>query len=364
MRRILVIDDEPGIRESLKRSFRRERERWSVEFAEDGQKALDRLEIAPSPDLILCDILMPGIGGYDVLKKVREDPATEGIPFIFMSGMAGREDLRRGMELGADDYLTKPFTIAELIGAVETRLDKRRATIRQAERSVDDLRRNISSALPHEFRTPLSAILGGSEILSIHGSVIEPGELTEIADLIHDSALRLHRLIENYLLMMQIESKIRTGSVGGAPREPTIDAWEIVADAARNAATAANREKDLRLDATGETARVSPEHLDKIVEETVGNGFKYSDDGETVTVESRLDDGWLLFRVTNRGRGMTENEIARIGAFTQFGRERYEQKGAGLGLAIASGLVRLCGGTFRIESRPGEETILSIALPA
>ncbi|MHC5718077.1 MAG: response regulator [Nostoc sp.] len=86
------------------------------------QKALENL-----PDLVLCDIMMPELDGYDVLSTLRQDPTTAMIPFIFLTGKATKAELRQGMDLGDDDYLTKPSTVEELLGAIATRLQKQAA---------------------------------------------------------------------------------------------------------------------------------------------------------------------------------------------------------------------------------------------
>ena len=109
------------------------------------------------------------------------------------------------MTLGADDYLPKPFSIIELLSAVEARLMKQQVLKQHAEKKLADLRSNISLALPHEFFTPLSGILGFAEILSGDTGSLTPAEITEMGQAIYSSALRLHRHIENFVIYAQIE---------------------------------------------------------------------------------------------------------------------------------------------------------------
>src|SRR4030067_5261 len=122
MKRVLVTEDDDAIRENILDLL--EAEGYAVATAKNGlagaQLAHDDL-----PDLIICDIMMPDLDGYGVLDELRKDPATATIPFIFLTAKADKSDVRRGMELGADDYLTKPFTRDELIKATETRLGTR-----------------------------------------------------------------------------------------------------------------------------------------------------------------------------------------------------------------------------------------------
>lgn len=122
MAKILVIEDNPGVLNSIVKMLRAEK--FNVISAENG---VIGLELANShlPNLIICDIMMPQLDGYDVLTTLQEDPATAAIPFIFLTAKADKTDFRQGMELGSDDYLTKPFTRAELLSAVNTQLEKR-----------------------------------------------------------------------------------------------------------------------------------------------------------------------------------------------------------------------------------------------
>src|SRR5439155_20467211 len=126
-------------------------------------------------------------------------------PFIFLSGASEKLNVRRGMELGADDYLTKPFTHTELVTAVNARLVKRAELERHSEKKLDELRGNITLALPHELRTPLHGILGLATLMIEDHASMPPEEVLENARFIHQAASRLHRLIENFLIYSQIE---------------------------------------------------------------------------------------------------------------------------------------------------------------
>lgn len=121
MTKILVIEDEKSVRENILDLL--EAEHFDTIAAEDGRIGVE-LAVSEVPDLILCDLMMPEIDGYGVLIALREEPVTASIPFIFLTARAARSDFRQGMELGADDYLTKPFTRDELLSAIASRLMK------------------------------------------------------------------------------------------------------------------------------------------------------------------------------------------------------------------------------------------------
>ena len=121
MKKILVIEDESSVRQNLVELLNAEG--YQAIEARDGEEGVS-LAWDALPDLILCDISLPRMDGYGVLSRISRDPATAAIPFIFLTARVEREDLRRGMSLGADDYITKPFSIDEILTAIQTRLHK------------------------------------------------------------------------------------------------------------------------------------------------------------------------------------------------------------------------------------------------
>ena len=181
MKRILVIDDEEWLREMVQMALCQRG--FDVLQAQNGAVGIEtaRKEL---PDLILCDVNMEQVDGYLTLSALRREPTTALIPFILMTGLADNAGMRHGMELGADDYLPKPFTIDELYAAVDARLKKAQVLKQEAERKLADLRDNISFMLPHELRTPLNGILAYGEILSAEAAVLSAAEIAEMGKVI------------------------------------------------------------------------------------------------------------------------------------------------------------------------------------
>src|SRR3954470_17633827 len=202
MKKILVIDDEEWLREMVHLALTQKG--FEVIEAENGEKGIEvaRTEV---PDLILCDVNMDKVDGYLTLSSLRSEPVTASIPFILMTGLADQAGMRHGMELGADDYLPKPFTIEALYAAVDARLKKAKTVREEAERKLADLRDNISMMLPHELRTPLNGILAYGEILAADAATLPKEEIAEMGQVIYSSGRRLERLVENFLIYAQIE---------------------------------------------------------------------------------------------------------------------------------------------------------------
>ena len=360
MSRILVIDDDAAI-QSLTAKALQARGLQAL-TAGDGREGL---EIARKylPDLIICDIQMPEMDGYETLAALQQDPLTSAIPFVFLTGLSDQTHVRFGMGLGADDYLTKPFTVNELMEAVKLRLAKKAAVQRVSERKLDNLRSSIGQALPHELLTPLNGILGLSDLLADENSTLEPAEVRDFAKNIQLSALRLHRLIGNFLLYSEIEL-IRSDPkrIAELRRSAVTPVRETIARVAQEKAEASARESDLVLEIEDCLAVMGPERFKKLVEELLDNAFKFSRTGTPVRVAALPQGKQFVLAVHDHGRGMSAEQIASIGAHMQFERRFYEQQGAGLGLILAKRLVEVYGGELTIESIPGERTTVQVTL--
>ena len=244
---------------------------------------------------------------------------------------------------------------------MNTRLEKQAEVQRQSDKKLDELRGNITLALPHELRTPLNGIMGLAALLMEDYATLPPEEILESAKYIHESAMRLHRLIENFLVFSQIElmasesKKIET-SHSVAP----VNVQEVIPELSRAVATRYHREDDLRMDIAEASLLLPAENLRKIVEELVDNAFKFSEKGKPVAVTAEVSDHTFHLTVQDYGRGLTAEQISKIAPHTQFERKRYEQQGAGLGLVIAKRLTELLGGKISITSEPGQETTVRV----
>ncbi|HVV71768.1 MAG TPA: hybrid sensor histidine kinase/response regulator, partial [Verrucomicrobiae bacterium] len=316
------------------------------------------------PDLVLCDVNMDKMDGYLALASLRNDPATASIPFILMTGLADNAGMRHGMELGADDYLPKPFSIDALYAAVDARLKKAQVIRQQAEKKLSDLRDNISLMLPHELRTPLNGILAYGEILRSDAPSLPAAEVAEMGQVIYESGRRLERLVESFLIYAQIELLgADPQKVSALRSKQTVSAAQLIEKNARALAHAANRSSDLYLELADVAAPISEEWLGRILDELVQNAFKFSQAGSNVRVVLSETSRSIVLEVVDQGRGFSTEHITRVGAYMQFDRKLHEQQGLGLGLIIAKRLAELHGGTLTIESERGAVTRVVVKLP-
>lgn len=362
MSKILVIDDEPWMREMIRLALEQQgfdiiEAANSVDGASKAREAL--------PDLILCDVNMDKAGaGYTTLAKLREDAATAAIPFILMTGMADSAGMRHGMELGADDYLPKPFKVDELYAAVNARLRKVKTVRDDAERKLTTLRTHISMMMPHEMRTPLNGIISNAEMLATDAASLDAATIAEMGQEICQSGQRLERLIENFLFYARLEMVATDADSVIALRSARIPQPEaLIRAAAMIQAEMAGRLQDLSLELTDTPLPVAEEYFKKIISELTQNAFKFSEPGSPVHVAFSPVGEEIEFSVHDHGRGLSTEHISRIDAYVQFERKMRDEQGLGLGLAIAKKLAELHGGRLVILSSKKTGTIVTVKLP-
>jgi DNA-binding response OmpR family regulator/anti-sigma regulatory factor (Ser/Thr protein kinase) len=363
MKTILVIEDEEFILSNMIELL--EAEEFNPIGADNG---LTGLELAQKhqPDLIICDIMMPKLNGYDVLAELRREFKTSTIPLIFLTAKADRQEIRKGMELGADDYLTKPFTREELLAAISSRLSKQAAINKHSQHKLDALRNSITMSLPQELHNPLHGIIALSELLiNEHDSLDKDGVL-EIGNHINKNAQRLYKLNQNFLTFAQLEvigtdpesiAELRSHQINNAPT--------VIKEAAIKQAKEVGRVADLnlKLQQQKEKVKISEFKLRKIVEELIDNAFKFSSSGTPVTVTNHVDNSKFILEITDHGKGMNAEQISNLGAYMQFDRKLFDSEGSGLGLSIAKRLVEIHDGKLTIESIPNKQTIVRVILP-
>lgn len=360
---ILVIEDEEHIRSNIAEIL--SYENYDVIEAPNGTRGIE-LAHSHQPDVVLCDVLMPGITGWDVLLELRSSAVTADTQFVFLTALADRASARKGMSHGADDYIAKPFTHKELLDTVSTRLRRRDEQRQRQTGKLDDLRKTIIYALPHELRSPLTGILSCAEFLMMdHPTGLELERVQNVARIIERSGRRLQRLVENYLYYAQLEMTVtdaerRADLIGQGVGNP----GSTVYDAARERCKVHDRDADLVHEIENAHIAMSSDSLHKLTSEIVDNACKFSLPGTPIEVRTFVDGDHFVLTVTDHGRGMDPAEIDNIGAYTQFQRNLFEQQGVGLGLAIARRLTDLHSGRFNIRSAPGHGTTVEVVLPA
>jgi two-component system, sensor histidine kinase and response regulator len=360
MKQILIIDDDPAIRKIL--TIILTTEGFNVLEASDGEEGID-LAFSYLPDLIICDILMPKVDGYTVIEKLRNNPNTVIIPFIFLTAKTTDFNIRMGMNLGADDYLTKPFIRQDLLTVIKTRLDKHYKIKQYYQQEIDDLRQSISLSIPHELRTPLTGILGSCSFLLDSFESLDQVTIIEMLEAIKISSKRLYELIQKYLIYTQLELTIHDLEKAETLRENTVESAQFyLENIAVQQAQIFKRESDLSVTIEDACLKIDGQHLQQLVIELVNNAFKFSRSNSPIQITGLCNGREYWLSITDQGRGMSAEQINKIGAYMQFRREFYEQQGAGLGLIIAKRIAEFYHGLLRIDSVLGESTTVKVKL--
>ncbi len=371
-KKILIIEDDKLVRENIFEIL--EAEGFTVVQAKDGVEGIFKAK-QELPDLVLSDIAMPHVDGFQVIELLKTDKLTERIPFIFLSAKAELSDLKKGLRFGADDYLTKPFTKSDLLSAIELRLHKHELVTSE----MKNLRENIINSLPHEFRTPLTAISGFAEIIRTEIDTLTRKDILEFITYIIAGADRLKGISENFILLSLLETikdipeeieELRNNNLSNIPemllksgtsialrlgRHHDIDfcaGTESCLSSATINCTKAMKSKDASA-YTDVTIRISSNYFTRVIEELISNALKFSKESETVKICYFTNNNNFVISISNPNSLILDDKILTFGALMQINRKKYEQQGVGLGLALAQRIVSLTGGALDVETKNG-----------
>ena len=361
MKKILVIDDEKLIIENLFHLLTMND--YEVHKAKNGKEGFFKaLQI--KPDLIICDVMMPEMTGIDVLKLVRQNSEIRNTPFVFLTAVEDRKKNREAMNFGADDYLTKPFSMDELLDAVRSRLKRVDSIETEINRKIDLFKTKIKTSTDHEFNTPLNGIFGYTDLLLNYYENLDKEKIFSFLHGIKKSTRRLQKTLNDILLYNAIQTIDSDIAVKQRLTEGhSVIYGEVVSIVCDKLVQKYQRTNDFTFSIEKAELNISQDNLTKIIEELVDNAFKFSSDNTPVNVSGRNIDKKHQLRINDKGRGISPEHIKSIGAFCQFERTKYEQQGNGLGLYLAKTLVEINGGIFSIESDYGEGTEIVITFP-
>lgn len=343
----------------LERLFARD---YEVITASNGREALELLQ-KKAFDCLLLDIMMPGISGLQVLEKLRADPLTADLPVILVSALADRQDVVRGLKMGANDYVPKPIEMDVLSARVQTQImlkqlqDQRKLAIAELERA-QELKDQLLRIASHDLKSPLANI--GMIRFLLRDALADNPSALEFVDMLDNVSEHMLAVIRDFLDTAAIQS----GELDLVPE--VLPVSDLIYEVCEQYRLAALR-KQITLDIPPVEGEIHADHMRTVqaLDNLVSNGIKYSPMNSVVTVTAQPVDDMVRFSVTDAGPGIPDAERSRL--FTQFGRLSTRPTGGesstGLGLWIVKHLVTIQGGNVGVETTPGGGSTFWMELP-
>jgi DNA-binding response OmpR family regulator/two-component sensor histidine kinase len=354
MKKIFLVEDEKQLVVNISLLLRSEG--YDVMSANDGLEAMHKLNEF-TPDLIISDIMMPYLNGYELFQRIKQNPKINYIPFLFLTAKSDITSIRQGMNLGADDYIIKPFSSDDLLRAIKTRLEKSNLINEQ----IDEIRDSISKYVPHELRTPLVAILGYSQLVLNESTSLSKEEIIEMVERINFGAKRLHTRIEKFLQLTDLEPVNK--DIWHGEEDTTIIDNSMIIQIIEEHHLLKDRDKDFEVTLEPAKIKIPRRCLISVLNEILENATKFSDPGKSIIVNGLERENVYLLEIEDKGNGMSESDIDKIGAFKQFNREILQQEGNGLGLIFVKRVMKIVNGDIKISSQLNKFTKVSITIP-
>lgn len=358
---VLLVDDEKANLRLLSDFLRQD---TGIILAQNGNQAVEKA-VAMQPDLILLDIMMPGMDGFDTLRTLKSIPSTSDIPIIFITGLDNPEKEQEGLRLGAQDYIHKPFNIDVVKARIATQLEivRQRRALQQLSRDLSrasEAKSRFLANMSHEIRTPLTSIIGYAEALLADEF---KGEEKQAIKAISLSGKHLLTLLNDVLDLSKIEAgKMEIELLPVNLLELIEEVRTLVEDSARKK----------RLVFTVNISETLPRHiytdpvrLKQILVNLLSNAIKFTKQGK-VTLDVGIESEQLFFKISDTGLGIDKKRQAELFApFTQGDSTiTREFGGTGLGLSISAQLANKLSGQISLESELGIGSCFTLTIQA
>jgi two-component system sensor histidine kinase/response regulator len=370
---ILIVDDNPQNLQVLGKVLKDNK--YEIEFATNGDAALGWLNIRQF-DLILLDINMPGMNGFEVCRKIRLNPVLNNVPVIFLSAESERESILKGFELGAQDYITKPFDsrellvrvrthlvlkdslekLAELNKSLEEKVIERTQQLKEANEKLEALnfrlidldkaKSDFLNLISHEIRTPLNGIIGPLELLKGTVYTSEIGELVQILDM---SVKRLEKFSLDALLITRLKTK-----------QLEIRKEEINLSGLINKVIDESKEKlqleNIRVKRNDEITQGLITGEVDLIKKCIGNIFDnavlFSPKDSVIEINTYTKDQTIIYEIKDNGKGFPKGVIDHVFELFATG-DACKDNCSGIGLPIAKMIMEAHGGSITVDNNRG-----------
>ena len=361
--KILIVDD--VVSNVLLLRILLTNEKFQVVTASNGNMCIEQAK-KEKPDLILLDVMMPDISGFDTAVILKKDPETADIPIIFLTALNSPSDLVKGFQVGANDFLTKPFNKEELVMRVMHQIElvaAKKTIVRQNE----ELRRTISnrdkmySVIAHDLRSPMASIrMVLNLVVNVVSRDVVGDEVFDLLDKANRESEDVHDLLDNLLKW----TKSQTGRLNVVLQDidlndivpGVVDIFRMIADM-----------KGIKIDYLSANenlvVRGDNDMLKTIIRNFLSNAVKFTPDGKNIEVFCCHEGDFARISVRDHGVGIAPERVETIfhNGETTYGTGGEE--GSGLGLQLCQDFARKIGGDVRVESTLGEGSTFSFTVP-
>jgi signal transduction histidine kinase len=361
--KILIVDDIPE-NLSLISTFLEEMD-IEILLANNGKEALESID-KQIVDIILLDISMPEMNGFDVCERLKENEQTKDIPVIFLTARTQPEEVIKGLQLGAVDYITKPFNPVELVTRVRNHLNHKKANDLiqiQNEKLIElnSMKDKFFSIIAHDLKNPLGLFLTTSQYINDNLHSFKPDETKSFMEVIHTNAQKLHDLLNNLLQW----SRSQSNRIQYYPIEFGI--YDLVQD---NLTVLSELIQKKKISAFNNSNKESVIYADvnminTVIRNLISNAIKYTNEEGEITINTEETDTSIIINVQDDGVGIEDENIPKLFRIdiNYFTSGTNNEEGTGLGLILCKEFIDKNNGKISVKSKINEGSTFSIELP-
>lgn len=353
--KILIVDDIPENLQILGQIL--DAANYEISYAMEGQQAIESAQFE-HPDLILMDVNMPIMDGYTACKILKEDPATLDIPIIFLTAKTEIDDIVKGFDLGAVDYVTKPFQARELLMRVSTHLELKKS--REELQKMIDEKNKFFSIIAHDMKTPFNALIGFSNLL-IMGNDITSEDKESFVRIINDTSKQGLGLLENLLLW----ARSQTGRMEIVPEKVNVN---TVIQSVINLLHASAIHKKIQIKSlVNDDIYIVADNqsINTVFRNLVSNAIKFTHNKGLIMIQAEQDGSNIIVSINDNGIGMSQDKVDKLFRYdTKVSTQgTNNETGTGLGLLLCKEFVEQNNGQLTVESIQGSGTTFFVKLP-
>lgn len=361
--KILVVDDTPKNIQIVGGILMKQG--YDLYMAKEGFAALTLVENIDF-DLILLDIMMPGIDGYEVCRRIKNMPKAKNIPIIFLTAKTDPESIVKAFDIGAVDYVTKPFNPQELSSRVYNHLKLQNAQKELQKKNIElqtaiDTKNKFFSIIAHDLRSPLNALFDMSELMYEYFDNYDSAELRQSIKLIYDSSENTLNLLENLLVW----ARNQTGRIKYEPQPIEID---YLLNSLRDFFINVAKKKNISIEVDCQHnlyGYADEKMLQTIIRNLINNAIKFTHQGGKIILSASIEAEHVEISVSDNGVGIPSDKISKIfddnSDYSTTGTSK--EKGSGLGLILVKTFVEKNQGKLWVESEEGKGSKFSFTLP-